>query len=129
MKNLLLAATAALAIPAMAQAHFLLEYTTDTMIEAPGDVPVKLIFWHPFENGHVMDLELPEEFYMIHNGEKTDLKGTLEPVEFTGGENTGAAFKGSVPVKRSGDYVLVTVPVPITKSPRTSISSRSPRPF
>ena len=112
MKNLLLAATAALAIPAMAQAHFLLEYTPDTMIDAPGDVPVKLIFWHPFENGHVMDLELPEEFYMIHNGEKTDLKGTLKPVEFTGEENSGAAFKGSVPVKRSGDYVLATVPVP-----------------
>lgn len=112
MKKLALAATAALAIPAMAQAHFLLEYTADTMIEAPGDVPVKLIFWHPFENGHVMDLEKPEEFYVIHKGEKTDLMDTLEPVRFTGGENEGAAFKGSVPVKRSGDYVLVTVPVP-----------------
>lgn len=112
MKKTLLAAVAAAAFPAMASAHFLLEYTTDTMIEAPGDVPVKLIFWHPFENGHVMDLEMPEEFFMIHHGEKTDLKPTLEPVRFTGGENEGAAFKGSVPVKRSGDYVLVTVPAP-----------------
>lgn len=112
MRKLLCAAAAAVTLPAMAQAHFLLEYTTDTMIAAPGDVPVKLIFWHPFENGHVMDMEAPEEFYMIHNGEKTDLMGTLEPVTFTGGENTGAAFKGAVPVKRSGDYVLVTVPAP-----------------
>ncbi len=112
MKKLLCAAAAALAIPAMAQAHFLLEYTTDTMIEKPGDVPVKLIFWHPFENGHVMDMVMPEEFFMVHKGEKTDLKGTLEPVRFSSPQNEGAAFKGSVPVKRSGDYVLVTVPTP-----------------
>jgi len=112
MKTLLSAAAAVMALPAMANAHFLLEYTTDTMIEKPGDVPVKLIFWHPFENGHVMDLEKPQEFYVIHNGEKTDLLDTLEPIRFTGGQNEGAAFKGSVPVKRSGDYVLVTVPQP-----------------
>lgn len=116
MKTTLLAAAASTAIsmmiPAAAHAHFLLEYTTETMIERPGDVPVKLIFWHPFDNGHVMDLEMPQEFFMIHNGEKVDLKGSLEPVTFTGGENEGAAFRGVVPVKRSGDYVLVTVPVP-----------------
>jgi nickel transport protein len=112
MKKTLLASAIALTLPAMASAHFLLEYTTDTMIEQPGDVPVKLIFWHPMDNGHVMDMDLPQEFYMVHKGEKTDLKGTLEPVQFTGGENSGAAFKGSVPVKRAGDYVLVTVPTP-----------------
>ncbi|PIE11286.1 MAG: nickel transporter [Rhodobacterales bacterium] len=112
MKKTLLAGLAAIALPVMGQAHFLLEYTTDTMIEAPGDVPVKLIFWHPFENGHVMNLDMPEEFFVVHNGARTDLKDTLEPVRFTGGENEGAAFKGSVPVKRSGDYVLVTVPTP-----------------
>ena len=82
------------------------------MIDRPGDVPVKLVFWHPFENGHVMDLELPEEFFMIHNGERTDLRDTLEPIRFMGSQNEAAAFKGSVPVKRSGDYVIVTVPAP-----------------
>lgn len=112
MRKLLFAAAAALAIPAAANAHFLLEYTTNTMIERPSDVPVKLIFWHPLENGHVMDMEKPEEFYVIHNGEKVDLMGTLKPVTFTSAENTGAAFIGTVPVKRSGDYVLVTVPTP-----------------
>lgn len=112
MKKLLLAATAALALPVMGQAHFLLEYTTDTMIDAPGDVPVKLVFWHPFENGHVMDLDKPQEFYAIHKGEKIDLIDSLQPVTFSSPENSGAAFVGSVPVKRSGDYVLVTVPQP-----------------
>ncbi|MBU2962025.1 DUF4198 domain-containing protein [Citreicella sp. C3M06] len=112
MKKTLIASAIALCLPAMASAHFLLEYTTQTMIERPGDVPVKLIFWHPMDNGHVMDMALPQEFYVIHNGERTDLIDTLTPVPFTGGENSGDAFKGHVPVKRSGDYVLVTVPTP-----------------
>lgn len=112
MKRTLLAAVAAAMVPAAVSAHYLLEYTVDTMIERPGDVPVKLIFWHPFDNGYVMDLEMPQEFYAIHNGERIDLKDTLKPVTFTGGKNEGAAFLGSVPVKRSGDYVLVTVPQP-----------------
>ncbi|WP_421703745.1 DUF4198 domain-containing protein [Aliiroseovarius sp.] len=112
MKKLLLAATAALTLPMMAQAHFLLEYTEDTMIERPGDVPVKLIFWHPFEAGHAMVLEKPEEFYVIHNGEKIDLMDTLQETTFEGPENSAPAFLGSVPVKRSGDYVVVTVPTP-----------------
>lgn len=112
MTKLLSAAAVAIALPAIANAHFLLEYTADTMIDAPGNVPVKLIFWHPFSNGHVMDLDKPQEFYVIHNGQKTDLLDTLEPIRFAGGENEGAAFKGYVPVKRSGDYVLVTVPQP-----------------
>lgn len=101
-----------MALPTMAPAHFLLEYTTDTMIERPGDVPVKLIFWHPFDNGHVMDMERPQEFFMIHRGERTDLLDRLQPIRFQGASNEAAAFLGSVPVKRSGDYVLVTVPEP-----------------
>lgn len=101
-----------LALPATAQAHFLLEYTTDTMIDRPGDVPVKLIFWHPFDNGHVMDMDRPREFFVIHRGKRTDLRDTLQPIRFQGAHNEAAAFLGSVPVKRSGDYVLVTVPEP-----------------
>lgn len=97
MKHLLLAAAAALTIPATTQAHFLLEYTENTLIEAPGDVPVKLIFWHPFENGHVMDMEMPQEFYVIHNGKKTDLLDTLEPVRFSGGETRGPRSRGQCP--------------------------------
>ena len=112
MKKLLCAAAAALAIPALAHAHFLLEYTTDTMIERPGDVPVKLIFWHPHEAGHAMSMDKPEEFFVIHNGKKTDLMDTLKPFTFEGPDNNAPAFMGSVPVKRSGDYVVVTVPAP-----------------
>ncbi|PIE06639.1 MAG: nickel transporter [Rhodobacterales bacterium] len=112
MKTLLLAAAAAIALPATASAHFLLQYTGDTQIANPGDVPMKLIFWHPFENGHVMDMGMPQEFFMIHNGEKTDLSGRLVETTFKGAENEAIAYDATVPVKRSGDYVVVTVPAP-----------------
>lgn len=112
MKTCLLATALAAFLPAAASAHFVLNYTEDAMIEAPGDVPLGVIFWHPFENGHVMDMEQPQEFYMIHNGEKTDLSDRLSPATFKGALNEASAYRASVPVKRSGDYVVVTVPAP-----------------
>jgi cobalt/nickel transport protein len=108
----LVAASATLLSPAAASAHFLLQYTESSMIGRPGDVPVGLIFWHPMANGHAMDMGQPEEFYMIHRGEKTDLSDRLVPATFKGAENEAAAYTASIPVKRSGDYVVVTVPAP-----------------
>jgi len=105
-------AALALTLPAPVSAHFLLEYTTETIIAHPGDVPVKLIFWHPFGNGYVMEMARPRAFFMVHRGDRTDLLDTLEPVAFRGAENTATAWRGTVPVKRSGDYILVTEPEP-----------------
>ncbi|WP_158964124.1 DUF4198 domain-containing protein [Chachezhania sediminis] len=96
------------AAPQQGQAHFLLNYTSDAVIDRPGDVPVGMIFWHPFANGPVMELDPPEAFYVIHRGERTDLAGTLAPMSFRGAENEAGGFLGQVPVKRAGDYVLVT---------------------
>ncbi|MRH21757.1 DUF4198 domain-containing protein [Rhodovulum strictum] len=107
--------TAALAltlVPGLATAHFQLSHAGDAQIDRPGDVPVKLIFWHPFDNGHVMDMAEPLEFYAIHRGEKIDLKGSLTQTTFAGAGNTGLSWDGSLPVRRAGDYVLVTVPAP-----------------
>ncbi len=112
MKTCLLATALAAFLPAAASAHFLLQHTDDVLIEQPGDVPMGLIFWHPLENGHAMDMKKPQEFFMIHNGEKTDLMDRVAPATFKGKENEAAAFTASVPVKRSGDYVVVTVPAP-----------------
>ncbi|SMR82182.1 cobalt/nickel transport protein [Aliiroseovarius halocynthiae] len=112
MKKTILAATLAAFVPVSAQAHFLLHHTDEVLIEKPGDVPMGLIFWHPMENGHAMDMATPQEFFMIHNGEKTDLMDHVAPATFKGKHNESAAFTASVPVKRSGDYVVVTVPAP-----------------
>ncbi|WP_370208497.1 DUF4198 domain-containing protein [Pararhodobacter marinus] len=108
----LIAATAATLLPLSASAHFQLIYTPEAVVQSTGELPVKLIFWHPLDNGHVMDMATPREFYMVHNGERTDLLDTLSAVDFQGAENSGAAFRGSVQIRRSGDYVLVTVPEP-----------------
>ena len=95
-----------------AEAHFQLIYTDTVQVDAAGDVPLKLIFWHPFENGHVMDMGQPIEFYAVHRGEKIDLMNTLKQTTFTGRENSAVAYDASVSVKRSGDYVLVINPAP-----------------
>lgn len=108
----LLATSATVLSPLAASAHFLLHYTDSSMIDRPGDVPVGLIFWHPMANGHAMDMGKPQEFYIIHKGEKTDLSDRLQPVTFKGAENKSAAYSASIPVKRSGDYVVITVPAP-----------------
>lgn len=105
-----LAALAVLSTPA--QAHFQLLYTPEVNLEKAGEVPLKLVFWHPMENGPVMDMGKPEAFYVLNKGKKTDLLASLKPVSFQGAENTAAAFDAAVPVTRAGDYVLVLVPAP-----------------
>lgn len=95
-----------------AEAHFQLVYTPEVNLQETGDVPVKLIFWHPFENGHVMDMGEPIEFYAVHRGKKIDLKDTLKPITFQGSGNSAAAYDATLPVKRMGDYVMVAVPAP-----------------
>ncbi|MFC2969086.1 DUF4198 domain-containing protein [Acidimangrovimonas pyrenivorans] len=98
--------------PLPARAHFQLLFSPETMIEHPGDVAVGLIFWHPFENGQAMNMAKPEQFFAINRGKRIDLEATLTPRRFRGAENAADAWQGSVPVKRAGDYVLVTVPAP-----------------
>lgn len=104
---------AAMMLPAAeAPAHFLLQYTDETIIERPGELPVSLIFWHPWQNGLVMEMARPNAFYVIQRGERTDLLDTLQPFSFQGAENSATAWRGTVPIRRSGDYLLVTEPVP-----------------
>ena len=112
--NGLLAAVGAAAIfaPIAAWAHFQLIYTPEVNLTKAGDLPVKLVFWHPFENGHVMDMGEPLEFYAVNRGKRIDLMGSLTPITFQGADNSAAAYDATVPVKRSGDYVLVAVPAP-----------------
>ena len=116
MKNLTsLCAAGALSIclaPSLAQAHFQLVYTPETMVEKPGDVPVGLIFWHPFENGHAMDMARPEQVFALSHGRRIDLTPSLSEATFKGAQNEAAAWRATVPVRKMGDYVLVTIAAP-----------------
>lgn len=106
------AAAALACVAAPAQAHFQLIYTPEANLEKPAEIPFLLLFWHPFENGHAMDMAKPEQFFVLHGGKKTDLLGTLTPVTFNGSENKAAAFETKVPVRQLGDYVFGLVPAP-----------------
>ena len=93
-------------------AHFQLIYAENAVLTETGTVPLKLLFWHPFENGTVMDMAPPQEVFAVHRGDRIDLTDSLEETVFKGAENEGAAYNVSLPVKRSGDYVLAVVPEP-----------------
>lgn len=115
MKKILAAAAGlclAVAVAAPTQAHFQLLYTPNVNLEKAGHFPFKLIFWHPFENGHVMDMSQPEEFFYIHKGKKKDLMGTLKPITFQGKDNAAAAYEATISLKRTGDYIFALTPAP-----------------
>ncbi|TCP58414.1 cobalt/nickel transport protein [Rhodovulum bhavnagarense] len=112
MNRLFAAAALTTLIAAPASAHFQLVYTPDPNIERPGDVPLKLIFWHPMENGHAMDMGAPEDIFAMFKGEKIDLTGSLTAMTFKGADNEAAAYEATLPVKRNGDYIVALTPAP-----------------
>ncbi|MBN2631159.1 MAG: DUF4198 domain-containing protein [Rhodobacteraceae bacterium] len=112
MKHLLATAAMVALLAAPANAHFQLIYSPEPNLTDPADLPLKLIFWHPMENGHAMDMAAPVEFFSVFKGEKTDLIPSLKPITFKGAENEAAAYEATLPVKRNGDYVVVLVPAP-----------------
>lgn len=105
-------AVASLMFTTPALAHFQLVYTPEVNLEKPGNLPLKLIFWHPMENGHAMDMGQPLELFYVFKGEKKDLSETLAPITFKGAHNEAKAFEATLPVKRNGDYVVGLVPAP-----------------
>ena len=101
-----------LGLAAGAQAHFQLVYTPEVMLEKPGNVDFKLVFGHPMENGHTMDMGEPEAFSVTFKGETTDLKDSLKPITWTGAHNSAKAYETSYGVKRNGDYIFSLIPAP-----------------
>ncbi len=70
-------------------------------------IGLKLSFSHPFEEVG-MDLVKPEKFYVIKEGERTDLRETLQETRIM--DHPG--WKSSFQVKRPGVYHFVMEPVP-----------------
>ena len=100
----------AAALPA--SAHFQMLYTPETILDKGGDVPLKLVFTHPFEAGHTMDMGTPREFFVVNKEKRTDLLKTLKPITWTSLENKGKAFEAAFKLKGMGDYVFCLVPAP-----------------
>ncbi|MCD6293807.1 MAG: DUF4198 domain-containing protein [Deltaproteobacteria bacterium] len=107
-------AVMAMSIPAFA--HFQMIYTPEAAMNKGGKIPVALVFTHPFEAGHTMDMGKPEQFYVIRSrGEntpkKTDLLEKLKPITWTSLTNSGKAWAMEYSV-RGGDYTFCLMPEP-----------------
>lgn len=105
-------------------AHFQLIYTPESFIDEGSSLDFKIVFTHPAEAGHTMDIGKNEageikgvkEFFSVHKGEKTDLLKELQKTEFTSPENTAGAYNFTLNkdngFKGPGDWVLILVPHP-----------------
>ena len=107
-----LALMALLATGGAALAHFQMIYTPESALAKGQEIPLDLVFTHPFEAGHTMDMGQPEQFFVVHKGKKTDLLKTLKPMEWTSLTNKGKAFDTSYKLRGMGDWIFVLVPEP-----------------
>jgi cobalt/nickel transport protein len=112
----LLAGLAVFASAAPAPAHFQMVYTPEAAMVKGGQIPLALVFTHPFEAGHTMDMGKPQQFFVIQSrGEnepkKVDLLPTIKPMTWTSLTNKGAAWETTY-TARGGDHVFCLVPEP-----------------
>lgn len=98
----------ALAVPSFA--HFQMVYTPESALEKGGQIDMKLVFTHPFEAGHTMMMGTPEQFFVVHKGEKTDLLGDIKPIMWTSLTNSGKAYDMQYRLKGMGDFVFALAP-------------------
>ena len=105
-----------LALTATAFAHFQMIYTPEAAMTKGGKIPVVLVFTHPFEAGHTMDMGQPEQFFVMKSrGEnepkKVDLLDKLKPITWTSLTNSGAAYETTYSA-RGGDHIFCLIPEP-----------------
>ncbi len=120
MKKLLfgLGVLGAVWMAAPAQAHFMMEYTPKTVLEKAEDLPFRLVFTHPAEAGHMMNMGGVKEFYALHQRgdsepKKIDFKHLLKEVTWKNPESSAPAYAALIPRKElrsMGDYMFVAVP-------------------
>jgi len=107
----------ALSVPVYA--HFQMIYSPDSVPKSK-KLNLKLVFTHPFEAGHTMDIGKDENgnihppiaFGEMHKGKKKDLLNKLKPITFTSLTNIGRAYEAKVRLKGMGDHIFYFVPAP-----------------
>lgn len=111
MKHLSAIASAVLVLffTANAFAHFGMVIPSDNMV-APDEsrkISMTLSFSHPFE-GIGMELVKPGAFFMVKDGEKTDMLSGLKPAKVMDHPAWASEYK----IKRPGAYAFVMEPTP-----------------
>ena len=107
-----LAVFSALILATSASAHFQMIYTPESALEKAAAIDLKLVFTHPFEAGHTMDMGQPEQFFVVRKGQKKDLLSTLKPINWKSLTNSGAAYESSYKLRGMGDNAFCLVPSP-----------------
>ena len=95
-------------------AHFQMIIPSDDMVEQDENrtLDLDVMFWHPYE-GHGMNMEKPARFGVMTGGKKTDLLNTLKPAKFKDmNGDTFDGFTANYTLKRPGDFIFYTEPVP-----------------
>ncbi len=95
-----------------ALAHFQLIYTPETALDKGEAIELRLVFTHPFEAGHTMDMGKPEQFFVVRKGQRKDLLKDLTPITWTSLTNSGKAYAAKAKVRGMGDNVFCLVPEP-----------------
>lgn len=98
-----------------AHAHFGTLIPSQEIVSQTDDatVSVELAFLHPLE-GDYMEMKKPRHFGVFHDGQKTDLRHTLEMAKGHGESQEGefTFWKSNFQVRRPGDYTFYMEPMP-----------------
>ena len=108
----LMTALLILALAAPAMAHFQMIYTSESALQKARPIDLKLVFTHPFEAGHTMDMGQPEKFFVVRKEKQKDLLATLKPITWASLTNNGAAYETTYKLRGMGDNVFCLVPSP-----------------
>ena len=109
---LLLSLVLGLTLSLPAFAHFQTIYTPESALNKGKEINLKLVFTHPFEAGHTMDMGKPKAFGVLHKGKKKNLLKTLRPITFASLTNSGRAYETSYKLRGMGDFVFYFDPAP-----------------
>lgn len=93
-------------------AHFQMIYTPEMARKKGGNIDLKMVFTHPYDAGHTMNMETPEQFFVVHKEEKKDLLNILKPITWTSLTNSGNAYEASYRLRGMGDWVFCLKPSP-----------------
>jgi cobalt/nickel transport protein len=108
-----------MAISVPVYAHFQMIYSPDSVPKSK-KLNLKLIFTHPFEAGHTMDIGKDEKgkihspiaFGEMHKVKKKDLLNKLKPITFASLTNSGRAYEANVEPRGMGEHVFYFVTAP-----------------
>ena len=96
-------------VPSVVLAHFMVVQPSAPLVmdQSNSNVTVNVRFAHPFEQG-LMDSDLPVQFGVMINGEKTNLLDKLKKVK-TGNYRT---YTVDYQLRRPGDHIFYVEPAP-----------------